>query len=103
MHLSAPATSPESTVHAPLLLGAAGRVLPPAARSHAAARVHAPAAKARVVKTRAFTFSRPTLYAAAVATPSTSKHRALVDPQAVHRRPQVFSLPPGPPSIHLHS
>jgi hypothetical protein len=77
-------------------------VLPPAARSHAAARVHAPAAKARVVKTRAFTFSRPTLYAAAVATPSTT-----TAPSSTHK-PSTgghrFSVsPPGPPSIHLHS
>ena len=98
-HTSAPATSPESPVHAPLLVGAAGRLLPPAAPFHAAARVHAPAAKARVVKTRAFTFSIPRLYAIPDAPPSNAS-----DARRAANRPSTgahrFSVsPPRPPLL----
>ena len=49
-HPLAPTTPTEPTVHLPLLLGAAGRAPRTAARFHTAARVHALAAKARVVR-----------------------------------------------------
>jgi len=124
MHPPASSTPSESTVHAPLFAGAAGRALRSAARSHAAARVHAPAAKARVARpgpspspARRATSSPP-----ASATTSTAGSDVHTSPraqgrsavvrwrlrptrslsQALHSWSQVFSLPPRPPSDHLH-
>jgi hypothetical protein len=125
MHPPAPATPPKSTVHAPLLVGAAGRVLPTAARLHAAERLHAPAAKARGSRpgpspspARRATSSPPVRVTTttsgnevhisprargrAAVRPATAASPAQRLPQALHRRPQVFSLPPRPPSDHLH-
>lgn len=50
VHPSTPTTPPKSTVHPPLLLGAAGRPWRPCTCFHAAARFDALAAKARVAR-----------------------------------------------------
>jgi hypothetical protein len=56
-------------------------------------------------QTRAFTFSISVIYArpARAARARTARRRdPRGSPQVLHRRSQVFSLPPRPPSVHLH-
>jgi hypothetical protein len=99
-HPLAPTTPTETPVHSPLLLGAAGRAPRTAARFHTAARVHAPPRRSGG-QTRAFTFSMPVIYACAAhaaehcARGRSDEPRGL--PQVLHRRSQVFSLPPSTP------
>jgi hypothetical protein len=104
-HPHAPTTPTEPTFHAPLLLGAAGRAPTTAARCHAAARVHAPAAKARVVRpgpspspSRRST-SAPSGRCSACLEPPTP---ATLLPRS-STAPTSFQSPPlAPPSVHLH-
>ena len=83
----------------------AGRAPRLAARSHAAARVHAPAAKARVARPGPSPSPSPCSTSSAPTRPLMPRGRAHAmhaSPQALHKRSQVFSLPPRPPSVHLH-
>jgi hypothetical protein len=71
--------------------------------------VHAPATKARVARPGSSPSPSPCSTPSANAPPSTLHRRPARppgpprrSPQALHRRSQVFSLPPAPPSIHQH-
>ena len=109
-HPLAPTTSTESTFHAPLLLGAAGRARRSASRSHAAASTRLPRRPGwldpglhllhpgdlRHLRGAAVDFAEPSTADPAPRARHDARHRPST---GGHR----FSVsPPRPPSIHLH-